>query len=74
MGRTTIIVAHRLSTIRGADRIAVLDDGWLVELGSHEQLLERDGLYAKLYRLQFESREDDGDREPAEPEPSGVAG
>ena len=58
VGRTTIIVAHRLSTIRGATRIAVLDDGWLVELGSHDELLARDGLYAKLYRLQFESEEE----------------
>ena len=58
VGRTTIIVAHRLSTIRGATRIAVLDDGWLVELGSHDELLARDGLYAKLYRLQFEADED----------------
>jgi ATP-binding cassette, subfamily B, bacterial MsbA len=53
VGRTTIIVAHRLSTIRAADRIAVLDDGWLVELGTHEELLAREGLYARLYRLQF---------------------
>ncbi len=52
-GRTTIIVAHRLSTIRAAARIAVLDDGWLVELGTHDELLARDGLYARLYRLQF---------------------
>ena len=53
VGRTTIIVAHRLSTIRAAHRIAVLDDGWLVELGTHEELLARGGLYARLYRLQF---------------------
>ncbi|HEY3334055.1 MAG TPA: ABC transporter ATP-binding protein [Candidatus Limnocylindrales bacterium] len=52
-GRTTLIVAHRLSTIRAAHRIAVLDDGWLVELGSHDELLAKDGLYARLWRLQF---------------------
>ena len=51
-GRTTIVVAHRLSTIRHADRIAVLDDGWLLELGTHEELLTLDGLYAHLWRLQ----------------------
>jgi len=56
-GRTTIIVAHRLSTIRSATRIAVLDDGWLVELGSHDELLAQGGLYARLYRLQFEAGE-----------------
>ena len=53
VGRTTLIVAHRLSTIRAAHRIAVLDDGWLVELGTHDELLARDKLYARLYRLQF---------------------
>ncbi len=53
VGRTTIIVAHRLSTIRAADRIAVLDDGWLVELGNQDELLAHDGLYARLHRLQF---------------------
>ena len=53
VGRTTIIVAHRLSTIRAADRIAVLDDGWLVELGTQDELLALDGLYARLHRTQF---------------------
>ena len=53
VGRTTLIVAHRLSTIRAAHRIAVLDDGWLVELGTHDELLARDGLYARLYQMQF---------------------
>jgi subfamily B ATP-binding cassette protein MsbA len=51
--RTTIVVAHRLSTIRRADRIAVLDDGWLVELGTQDELLAHDGLYARLHRMQF---------------------
>ena len=53
VGRTTIIVAHRLSTIRSADRIAVLDDGWLVELGTQDDLLAQDGLYARLHDTQF---------------------
>ena len=46
-------MAHRLSTIRAADRIAVLDDGWLVELGTQDELLASDGLYARLHRMQF---------------------
>ena len=53
VGRTTIIVAHRLSTIRTADRIAVLDAGVLVELGTQDELLGVDGLYARLHRTQF---------------------
>ena len=51
-GRTTIIIAHRLSTVRNADRIAVIEDGNMVELGSHEELMERNGAYAALVRTQ----------------------
>jgi|SRR5690606_17215032 len=50
--RTTIAIAHRLSTIRNADRICVLERGRIVELGSHDELLARGGLYAALWRVQ----------------------
>ncbi|MBR3835593.1 MAG: ABC transporter ATP-binding protein [Clostridia bacterium] len=56
-GRTTLVVAHRLSTIRNADEIAVVIDGEIKERGSHEELIEADGTYKKLYSLQF--REND---------------
>ena len=53
-GRTSFIVAHRLSTIREADTILVMRDGQIVEQGNHDSLLEKGGFYAELYRSQFE--------------------
>ena len=58
-GRTSIVIAHRLSTVRSADQILVLDEGRLVEAGTHEDLLEADGLYRLLYETQFHGREAD---------------
>ena len=52
-GRTTLVIAHRLATVRGADKIVVMDQGRAVEQGSHDALLALNGLYAGLYRLQF---------------------
>ena len=57
LGRTTVIIAHRLSTVHKANRIAVLDAGHLIELGSHDDLIAMDGLYARLYRLQFKTND-----------------
>ena len=51
-GRTAFIVAHRLSTIENTDRIVVLDQGRIIEIGAHAELLARGGLYASLYRMQ----------------------
>ena len=52
-GRTTIVVAHRLSTVKKADEILVVTDGKITERGNHDQLVEQGGLYAELYRYQF---------------------
>jgi ATP-binding cassette subfamily B protein len=61
-GRTTVVVAHRLSTVKDAHRIAVIDGGQVVELGSHAELMAADGLYAHLANIQLHSDRDEGAR------------
>jgi ATP-binding cassette subfamily B multidrug efflux pump len=56
-GRTSIVIAHRLSTVRRADRIYVMDQGQVVEMGPHEELLAQGGIYANLYEMQFKAQE-----------------
>jgi subfamily B ATP-binding cassette protein MsbA len=53
LSRTTLVIAHRLSTVEKANRILVMDGGRVIETGTHEELLARDGQYAVLYRMQF---------------------
>ena len=56
-GRTSLVIAHRLSTVREADVILVLDHGRVVERGRHDELLDAGGQYAELYRIQFQRQE-----------------
>ncbi|MDX6300522.1 MAG: ATP-binding cassette, subfamily bacterial, partial [Nocardioidaceae bacterium] len=56
-GRTSLVIAHRLSTVREADQILVVDDGRIVESGRHDDLLAAGGLYSELYRTQFERQD-----------------
>ncbi|HEY1991261.1 MAG TPA: ABC transporter ATP-binding protein, partial [Gammaproteobacteria bacterium] len=62
-GRTAIVIAHRLSTIVDSDVIYVLRGGNIAEAGTHEELLQREGLYAQLWALQARTEEDDGREE-----------
>ncbi len=59
-GRTSFVIAHRLSTIRDASRIVVLESGQIAEIGTHNQLLEREGIYARLYRMAYTTTGEDG--------------
>ena len=66
-GRTSIVIAHRLSTVLQADQILVVDEGRIVERGRHAELVARNGLYAELYRTQFERQQLERSQPSGEP-------
>jgi ATP-binding cassette subfamily B protein len=68
-GRTALVIAHRLATIRNADRILVLQDGEIIETGSHDQLIDQGGLYSRLYRMSYASFDDVPEAENDEEKP-----
>ena len=72
-GRTTFVIAHRLSTIRRADLVLVMDEGKIVERGSHQELLAHDGFYRRIHDLQLMSQEDEAVVQGAVPVPGGDA-
>jgi len=66
-GRTSFVIAHRLSTVRGADRVVVMDEGRIAEVGRHDELLAQGGLYARLYRMTYQERRPGGDGDGLRP-------
>ena len=72
-GRTALVIAHRLTTIRGADRIVVLRDGAIIEEGAHDDLMASGGLYSELYRMNYASFDDIGDEDLARLDSAGQA-
>jgi ABC-type multidrug transport system ATPase subunit len=72
-GRTTLIIAHRFSTIRHANKIIVLEQGNIAESGTHDELLKQDGIYSRLYHMQTTARSSNDEREEGESDGSSTS-